>query len=319
MDVLKEIELQINSIKKQDSSAYLDSILTHISRAEYYYNCGKEDDRFYNDVIYRSNQAYEGALKESYKVLAQKTSEEVQRKSPNEIERFLESENIFRDRVLQLFRNYRQEWRNKSTHDYQLVFNESEAFIALMSVTSFVHLLLKEIQEKIFYIEQEKNIEKEKTIVESAKSILVSVDKLPLDKLVDIIIEFSKKTSSEIFSSESRLQEIEIMGLFHAFIEAVGVSRMHIEREPRFKVGNKSLRPDFIIEVDGERIIVEFTRRKGYAQEATSQILRYMEFADVSSGIVYHANFNEPHPHPIISGTTRVMNGKTYAIKTVIT
>jgi hypothetical protein len=115
MDILKEIELQINSIKKVDSSNYLDSIFTHIDRAEFYYNQGKTDTNFFNDVIYRSNQAYEGALKESYKVLADKTEDEVFKKTPNDIEKFFETNSVFRERVLQLFKNYRQEWRNKST------------------------------------------------------------------------------------------------------------------------------------------------------------------------------------------------------------
>lgn len=140
MDILKEIEEQVDSIKKVDSSTYLDSIFTHLSRAEFYYKQGKNDVNFFNDVIYRSNQAYEGALKESYKVLAGKSDEEVKRKTPNEIENFFENNNIFRERVLQLFKNYRQEWRNKSTHDHKLFFDENEAFIALVNVTSFTHL-----------------------------------------------------------------------------------------------------------------------------------------------------------------------------------
>lgn len=50
MDILKEIELQINSIKKVDSSNYLGSIFTHIDRAEFYYKQGKIDKDFFNDV-----------------------------------------------------------------------------------------------------------------------------------------------------------------------------------------------------------------------------------------------------------------------------
>ena len=80
MDILKEIEKQINSIKEIDSSSYLDSILTHIQRAESYYQLGKGDSNYFNDVIYRSNQGYEGALKESYKVLANKNHEDVKKK-----------------------------------------------------------------------------------------------------------------------------------------------------------------------------------------------------------------------------------------------
>ncbi len=106
MDILKEIINQVNSIKQVDSTNYLDKVLIHIKRAEFYYKKGNSDNDFYNDVIYRSNQAYEGALKESYKVLAEKSDEEVFNESPNNIEKFFATKNIFRTRVLQLFKNY---------------------------------------------------------------------------------------------------------------------------------------------------------------------------------------------------------------------
>lgn len=80
MDILKEVEQQISSIKKVDNSNYLDSIFIHIHRAEFYYKQGSTDSNYFNDVIYRSNQAYEGALKESYKVLAGKSQDEDLRK-----------------------------------------------------------------------------------------------------------------------------------------------------------------------------------------------------------------------------------------------
>ena len=51
MDILKEIQKQIESIRKFDSSDYLDSIFTHIDRAEFYYKQGKGDSNYFNDVI----------------------------------------------------------------------------------------------------------------------------------------------------------------------------------------------------------------------------------------------------------------------------
>lgn len=321
MDILKEIEQQVNSIKKVDNSTYLDSIFTHIDRAEFYYLQGKTDTNYFNDVIYRSNQAYEGALKESYKVLADKTQEEVIRKTPNDIEKFFETNSVFRERVLQLFKNYRQEWRNKSTHDYKLFFDENEAFIAMTSVTSFVHLLLKQIQEKIAFNTQQKKLEEEKEIAKRIKKIAVAKDKKPVDKLVDMIIEFSRQNSQQIFENTKDIREVEIMGLFHAYIESAGKS-ITTQREPKFIVGSRDIRPDFLIEIDEEPIILEFKRMRAmgsHIQNTINQVLIYMQATNTFSGIIYYANFNEPNPEPKVTTTEVMLNDKKYEITTVTT
>lgn len=321
MDIFNEIVQQVNSIKKVDNSIYLDSIITHIDRAEFYYLQGKTDTNYYNDVIYRSNQVYEGALKESYKVLANKTQEEILKKNLNDIEKFFEINNIFRDRVLQLFRNYRQEWRNKSTHDYKLFFDENEAFVAMNSVTSFVHLLLKQIQEKIAYNTQQKKLEEEKEIAERIKKIAISKNKKPAEKLVDMIIEFSKQNNEQIFENNNNIREVEIMGLFHAYIESVGKS-ITTQREPKFDLGIKDIRPDFLIEIDGKPVILEFKRMKAvrlHIQNAINQVLNYMQATNVFSGVIYFANFNYPNPESTVTTQEIMLNDKIYEITTVTT
>lgn len=319
MDILKEIELQINSIRKVDSSNYLDSIFTHIERAEYYYKQGKSDSNFFNDVIYRSNQAYEGALKESYKVLADKKMEEVMSKTPNDIERYFETNNIFKDRVLQLFKNYRQEWRNKSTHDYKLFFDENEAFIALMSVTSFVHVLLKQILEKTAYLTQHNKLREEKIYkkFEMSKEILNS--KNPTELLINIIFEFSKLNSEQLFKRHQEITEAEVLGLFHAFLESVS-DEIKIQREPAFQLANTTLRPDFLIEINKDRFILEFKRmRNSDNRAAIQQVLTYMQAAKTSNGIIYHPNFNEPRPDPKVTKAKSIIDKESYFITTVTT
>ncbi len=317
MDILKEIEHQINSIKKVDNSTYLDSIYTHIDRAEFYYKQGKMDVNFFNDVIYRSNQAYEGALKESYKVLADKTQEEVFRKSPNEIEKFLETHDIFRERVLQLFKNYRQEWRNKSTHDYKLFFDESEAFIALTSVTSFVHLLLKQIQEKTAYITQERKLTEDSENKKVIKIIAESTEKRPTEKLSEIIIEFSKENSEHIFNSPT-ISEVEIIGLFHAFMASI--KSIKTTREPLINIGDRALMPDFLIEIDNNSMILEFKRLRGQGSiidNAINQVLIYMQAANVQFGVIFIAMFKEANPKPKIKNKTFTIKNKVYEISII--
>lgn len=317
MDILKEIENQIASIKKVDNSTYLDSIFTHIDRAEFYYKQGKADVNFFNDVIYRSNQAYEGALKESYKVLADKSQEEVLRKSPDDIEKFLATHDVFRERVLQLFKNYRQEWRNKSTHDYKLFFDESEAFIALTSVTSFVHLLLKQIQEKTAYLTQEKKLSEDKISENIIKPIIDSLDKKPINKLIEIIIEFSKENAENIFNSEN-ISANEIIGLFHAFIASI--KSIKTLREPLINMGDRALMPDFLVKIDNVSIILEFKRLKDYVsiiENAINQVVIYMQAANVQNGVIFIAMFNEANPTPKIENRIVKVKNKAYDISII--
>lgn len=316
MDILKIIEEQILSIKKVDSSSYLDSIFTHIERAEFYYSKGKNDVNYFNDVIYRSNQAYEGALKESYKVLADKSEQEVFKKSPDEIEKFLESNDIFRDRVLQLFKNYRREWRNKSTHDYKLFFDENEAFIALTSVTSFVHLLLKQILEKTAFISQEKRMESSKSN-DSIKAITNSVEKSPIEKLCDIIIEFSNQNEEHILDF-NKISEIEIIGLFHAFLSSI--KNIKVKREPLINIGDRALMPDFMVKIDNEQIILELKKFKKdlmFNENTINQVLIYMQAANIKHGVIFNAKFSDPKQSAIVKTNSYTIKNKKYEITSI--
>ena len=89
------------------------------------------DDTAFTDAIYRANQAFEGSLKEAFRVVAAKDPEKVR---PFDIENFLQENSILRGRVLEQMSRYRPEWRNPSTHDYQLDFDEDEALLAIVSV-----------------------------------------------------------------------------------------------------------------------------------------------------------------------------------------
>lgn len=314
MNVLKEIEAQINSIKKIDSSTYLDAIFAHIERAEFYYNSGITDSNFFNDVIYRSNQAYEGALKESYKVLAEKTADEVLKKTPNDIENFFEKESIFKERVLQLFKNYRQEWRNKSTHDYKLFFDESEAFIALTSVSSFVHLLLKQIQEKTAYLAQQK-----KLTTELASDKPIQVDDIQPTRFMDIVVSMlSKFTIEKDAYSEKvdNLREEEILGIMHAYLEFTGY-KFKVSREPKLELQGRILRPDFILQMGDERIIVEVKNRKSRksdTQLSVNQVLQFMEASGIPKGILFFTNSEQVIEELKVSKVLRLINDIEYQV-----
>ena len=101
MDLVKLIKDKIKVFSQTEHFAGMESVISHIEIAERHLDQGKKgDDYLFNDVIYRTNQAFEGSLKEAYNVLANKSSDG---KSPNEIEKYLESNNLLKERVLSLF------------------------------------------------------------------------------------------------------------------------------------------------------------------------------------------------------------------------
>tara|TARA_R110002050_G_scaffold109799_5_gene221571 strand:+ start:20024 stop:20968 length:945 start_codon:yes stop_codon:yes gene_type:complete len=286
MDVLKQINKQIEEIKSEGHSAYLDLIYNHLDRAEVYYQKGENDEHYYNDVVYRTNQAFEGALKEAYKVLGGKSDEQIARVTPNKIEKYLKDENIFKERVLKLFENYRQEWRNKSTHDYKLVLDEHEAFLAFINVCSFVHLLLKQIQEKLAF---DKEIIKERKAEEIKETQDIVQNKS--DAFSDRILKLLGKFSTELNQEKEDLKEVEINGKLNAFLSKAS-DDLTIFREPQFSIGTLNIRPDFVLEYQSEKLIIEVKRRphKGRIKADIDQLASYLAVSGIKNGILYFAS-----------------------------
>lgn len=152
MDVVKILRDAVLSLPKGEHSAGINAILRHISAAIRHFERrdGLDQDNF-TDAIYRTNQAYEGSLKEAYRVLAEK---DPSRETPHGIEVYLESNNVVRPRVLTQLTRYRHDYRNPSTHDYKLDFDENEALLSIVSVCAFAKLLIDQISERLAYSEQ---------------------------------------------------------------------------------------------------------------------------------------------------------------------
>jgi PD-(D/E)XK nuclease superfamily len=280
MDLIEIIKAQINQIEKYDGSIYLEAISLHLERAEYYYNEGRKDSGYFNDVIYRTNQSFEGALREAYKVLAEKTQEDVARETPYRIERYLENEGIFKERVLELFKNYRSEWRNKSTHDYQLFFDESEAFIALISVSSFVHLLLKQITEKIASKIEIENIQKSKTRQKRINDIINSTDDFT-EVITSMIKDFF--TSNKAMFKE-KMYESEIHGMLFGYFTSLGKG-LDVNTQG---IKDSKLRPDFVIGKGNQSVVVELKRfgAERLNKAGIHQVLAYMKALNLKNGIL---------------------------------
>lgn len=149
MDVLGILRAAISDLPSGEYSTGLTAVVRHLEAAVRHFERDPLDDPdSYTDSIYRTNQAYEGSLKEAYRVLAKK---DPARMTPNDIEKYFEDNSVVRQRVLDQLQRYRQDYRNPSTHDYKLDFDESESLLAIVSVAAFAKLLVSQIAEKIAF------------------------------------------------------------------------------------------------------------------------------------------------------------------------
>jgi hypothetical protein len=97
MDLIELIKEKIEAFADVDSYVGLQSVISHIEIAERHFIMGKKgDDYLFTDVIYRTNQAFEGSLKEAYAVLTGKSPE---KETPYQIEKYLESQQLLKERV----------------------------------------------------------------------------------------------------------------------------------------------------------------------------------------------------------------------------
>jgi hypothetical protein len=149
MDIVEILQESANNLAEGEHSVGLRAIIRHLEAAiRHYQRDPVADPDCYTDSIYRTNQAYEGSLKEAFRVLATK---DPTGKTPNDIEKYLEANKVLRQRVLTQLTRYRQDYRNPSTHDYKLDFDASEALLAIVSVAGFCKLLVDQMAEKLAF------------------------------------------------------------------------------------------------------------------------------------------------------------------------
>ena len=283
MDILKLVKEQIKQVSNGKELVGLNSVLTHIERAEFLLEKGIEhqDEAYFTDVIYRTNQGFEGMLKEAYVYLTGKT--DTSKLTPFKIEKYLTDNGIFKERVLEQFTNYRQKWRNPSTHDHKLFFNHSESFLAIISVSAFIHLLLNQIIGKLaFQAESKKLKESKKDIKSEIKDYSKRNDLL---KLSGILAKFSHDTP-EIKDIRN---EYELIGKIEAYIKAAD-SEFDIQVEPLLQAGERfGLRPDFIVNSKTDKIIIELKRTEDRRaiDSGLNQLTSYLSASGITKGILF--------------------------------
>lgn len=256
MDTTARIREQVKRLNASSELPGLDSVVHHIERAELYYRRGRDehDDALFNDVVYRTNQAYEGILKEAYALL---TGNNPSNKMTHQIEQAFNTGGILKARVLELFTNYRQNWRNESTHDYNLFLSEQEAFLAIVNVSAFVSILLDQMVERVSYLRQQELSRKR------AAEVLATIpqyDQLPLSmKLANLLIRFTEQYQQVMPHLLPEFREFEILGTVEGFLQSTDPA-LTLTSQPQIRLGQAIMRPDLLVKRGEEQAILELKK-----------------------------------------------------------
>lgn len=312
MDLLKLIKSKSSFFAGTPSQQGLDAVIHHIEIAEHHFEQGRTNgEHLFTDVIYRSNQAFEGALKEAYRVL---NSADLTRKTPFQIEQYFESSNALKERVLNQFTNYRTEWRNKSTHDYQLFFSSQEALLAIVSVSAFFNILLDQMLEKHSH-------EMEKTrLSKIAKSVFSDVENYGslgfMQQCIELLTHFSAELSREMDGKESP-REYELLGKLSGFISASDPD-IKISTEKAIDHASGILRIDLLLEKDDSAVIIEMKRPsiewKRRAREGLEQLRHYLIATKLVHGIVFVPTINKDAKLEITERTLESPHGDLHTV-----
>ena len=284
MDLLRILRSKIDVLEEGDYIPGLRAILLHIETASRHLLRGQEqeDETAFTDAIYRTNQAFEGSLKEAYRVLAEQDPE---RKRPFDIENFFEQNSIFRQRVLAQFTNYRTEWRNPSAHDYKLDFDESEAFLAIVSVAAFACLVLDQITEKLSYLQAKTEADTKQ--VEIQERLASVEDSDLLNRTAQILREFSHQQSSFNVDGAKRT-EVQVIGQLAGFFASAAPD---LEVLSEYKIPSEaSAIADFIISDKSNRVVIELKRARPGRQlidAGVAQVERYMFLSNIKAAILF--------------------------------
>ncbi|MBA1140244.1 hypothetical protein [Mesorhizobium neociceri] len=254
MDVHKILSDKIERLPIGDHTEGIKAVLFHIGTAVRHLQRGQaeSDESYFTDAIYRCNQAFEGSIKEAYRVLA---AENPEKKTPAEIEIFLQNGKLLKKRVLDLFSNYRREWRNPSTHDYKLLFHEDESLLAIVSVTVFAIVLCDQILTKLTFESSRADVV-ESSVPEEIKGDLLS---FVAEKIRAFASNYVVKPD-DVTTLSSSYAEIE--GAIGGFLSAefAKISGLSILLSP---VLDDRYEADLLVSLGGEHIALEIRSLHG--------------------------------------------------------
>jgi hypothetical protein len=282
MDLVDTLRKKIDSLEDGAHVPGLKAVLLHLETAFRHLSRGQDsdDDTAFTDAIYRTNQAFEGSIKEAYRVLA---DQDPAKKRPYDIENYLEHSNVFRSRVLSQLTTYRTEWRNPSAHDYKLDFDESEAFLAIVSVSAFACLLLDEIAERLAFKKSRAEAEAQRVVLAARLEGAQQADLLV--RVAELLTQFCSLhvTPSTVSARQS---EVQVIGALHGFLSSTA-AELQVQTEVKLDA-QRFFRADLLIARGDDRVVVELKRvftGKNY-ENAIAQVEQYLRISGIKSGVL---------------------------------
>ncbi len=219
-------------------------------------------------------------LKEAYAILAESSGQHM---TPHAIEKHMVQNSVLTARVKELFTNYRQQWRNPSTHDHRMVFNDQEAFLAIVSVSAFANILIDQMLETASSRKEASEVEKRKT--ELARGLSNSAELPLVDRIVSALTLFAKEPQEE--NNEGQMREVELLGRLTGFM-SIALPSVQFEREVAID-GQKGLRVDLVAREAGTNVVLELKRssRASSIELGLDQVKRYLEATSLAHGILF--------------------------------
>ena len=290
MDLLQTIRTDIEAVPDGDHTAGLKSVLHHIEIAYRHLARGQTEgeDSAFNDAIYRTNQAFEGSVKEAYRVLAEK---DPSGKTPASIERYLEQKKIFKDRVLSQLKDYRTNWRNPSTHDYNLFFDQDEAFLAIISVSAFAKLLVRQISGYLSFKETREIVQEAAVRAPPPPSSHgeEADAEIPAVRWVKALILDFLNSNARPVSTEGAKEvgtETRLLGALAGYISTV-VPELQVHLD--VNVGHGRNRVDMIVMDSETSILIELKRWRygeSWRDAGVAQMISYLQEGGSRQGVV---------------------------------
>ncbi|MHC5147475.1 hypothetical protein [Stenotrophomonas rhizophila] len=283
MDLVDALKSKIDGLEDGEHILGLKAVLRHIETAFGHLARGQRDDNeaAFTDAIYRTNQAFEGSVKEAYRTL---TGKDPAQTTPAKIETYLEKEGLLRDRVLAQLTTYRTEWRNPSTHDYKLDFDESESFLAIISVSALACLLLDLIAERLAYVRSQTEADAQRDDIVASLAPIAGGD---LHTRMTALLKEFCSSHLPVVPPDSILTETQAIGALHGFLSSVA-PELTVATEVQVGPAGSPFRTDLLISQGHGTVAIELKRRITKAGYGTgiAQIHTYLLAGAANSGVL---------------------------------
>ncbi len=284
MDLIAEIDEKLPVDGIYPWAEGVRAAVRHIRVAEQWLERAREErnEDYFNDVVYRCNQTFEGMLREAF--LASGGKDPTGKLELCKVEEYIKKTHFPR-RILEMVQRYRIEWRNSSTHGYRLFFQEKEALFSIITVSAFAIALLDYMLEL-----GSRNAETTSTSPRRDALRKELIESGRVKSLVKDVLRILLLAGDDIRrgSAPSHLREVEIIGRVAGIIGSLDPSIVLTRETPLLE--DQHLRPDFLVQREDEALVVE-VKAAGTGTASLEyghvQILAYLDVGSLPAGVLF--------------------------------